>query len=178
MAKAPEQEVNCEICRLLLNKEPEHYCTYFEHWKAFAAHMKSERDKAAGLLAMHDSERDKLDVADWLVSYEKTHSYDCSGCGRHYIVPTHLTRFNCVCGASCRLRHVGGINPDQAVIDSAIRYFGTERMAQLAYIAELIVSKHMDHYSADSIRGMISEEIDRWELSPQLGWQRKEKRMK
>jgi hypothetical protein len=123
-------------------------------------------------LEQHDDDRDKLDVADWLERYEKTIDYNCSACGRDYILPTHIDHFNCVCGQRCRLRHVGGVNPDQAVIDAAIKYFGTERMAQLAYIAEIVGGKYCEHYTADDIRKMIRQEMDRWVLEDD-GWRKK-----
>jgi hypothetical protein len=123
---------------------------------------------------MKDEDRDKYDVADWLEKYQRTTGYTCWSCRRDYILPTHMTHFTCVCGQRCRLRHLGGTNPDHAVIDAAVEYFGTERMAQLAYIAEIIGGKYCEHYDASEIRTMIRQEMDRWERT-NTGWEKKKK---
>ena len=51
-------------------------------------------------------------------------------------------------------------------------YFGNERQAQLAWIAEIIGGKHFESYSADDIRKMIRQELDRWEETKD-GWKKK-----
>ncbi|CAM6006383.1 unnamed protein product, partial [Sphagnum balticum] len=121
-------------------------------------------------LEQHDDDRDKLDVAEWLSRYKKVNDYHCHGCGRQYALPTHLTVFTCVCGHRCRLRHVGGINPDQAVIDAAMAYFGNERSAALAWIAEVVAGDHALHYDADEIpsgkstyaKGVVAKDPSNW----------------
>ena len=135
------------------------------HWEIFANSLEEK-------LEQHDDDRDKLDVAEWLERYEKVKKYNCHGCGRHYEIPTHINHFTCVCGHRCRLRHLGGTNPDQAVVDAAMAYFGNERSAQLAWIAEVVGGEHCLHYTADEIRKMIRQEMDRWELGKD-GWKRK-----
>ena len=157
--------IECNDCGKHLLKEPLAECPSLSHWKAYAGHMRIIMD-------LRDDDRDKFDVAEWLERYEKVKSYHCDACGRDYQLPTHLTVFTCVCGLRCRLRHLGGTNPDQAVIDAAIRYFGNERMAQLAYIAEIIGGKYCEHFSADEIRKMIRQELDRWVLEDD-GWRKK-----
>jgi hypothetical protein len=67
---------------------------------------------------------------------------------------------------------LGGIDPDQAVIDAAMAYFGNERSAQLAWIAEVVGGEHCLSYTADDIRKMIRQEMERWEKT-QKGWRRK-----
>lgn len=165
----------CPICCDSVGMMPKDDCTNLLHWKTFCLRMKNDRDRAVDIMSMHDSERDKLDVADWLRQHEKARSYDCSGCGRHYEVPSHLVRMTCICGRSCRLRHVGGIDPNEEVIDAAIVHFGNERSAQLAWVAEIIVSEHSQHLSLEDAKNMIRNEIDRW-YKTSSGWHRKEKK--
>jgi hypothetical protein len=155
----------CNDCDHPVLGRPTQGCTSLTHWELYASHLEQQ-------LEMHDDDRDKLDVAEWLEHYKKVNSYDCSACGRHYELPTHMTHFTCICGQRCRLRHVGGTNPDQAVIDAAVRYFGTERMAQLAYIAEIVGGKYCEHYTGDDIRKMIRQEMDRW-IQEEDGWRKK-----
>ncbi len=155
----------CAFCTYVMSCRPSSDCQSIEHWKQYTIKVETK-------LEQHDDDRDKLDVAEWLERYPKIKSYNCHGCGRHYEIPTHLTHFTCVCGHGCRLRHLGGINPDQAVIDAAIRYFGNERSAQLAWIAEIVGGEHCLYYTAEDIRKMIRQEMDRWELSKD-GWRKK-----
>lgn len=162
----------CNWCKCWNIEPPKESCHSCPHWEAYANCLKEERDKAVATLEQHDDDRDKLDVAEWLSHYKKVHSYNCHGCGRHYEIPTHLNTFTCVCGHRCRLRHTGGINPDQAVIDAAITYFGNERSASLAWIAEVVAGQHCLHYTADEIRTMIRQEMDRWQLNKD-GWRKK-----
>lgn len=158
---------NCIYCKHDLTLRPPIECPAITHWATYSAYLEAK-------LEMKDEDRDKYDVADWLETYQKTTGYTCRACGRDYLLPTHLTIFTCVCGRRCRLRHVGGTNPDHAVIDAAVQYFGTERMAQLAYIAEIIGGKYCDHYSGEEIRKMIRQELDRWEMT-NTGWEKKKK---
>lgn len=161
-------KIKCDGCLNNLDNEPTSDCQYpISHWKEYSISLQEK-------LEQHDDDRDKLDVAEWLESYEKVKSYNCHGCGRHYELPTHLTYAECVCGHRSRLRHLGGINPDQAVIDAAFRYFGNERSAQLAWIAEVVGGEHCVSYTADEIRKMIRQEMDRWTLTDS-GWERKKK---
>jgi hypothetical protein len=148
----------CKNCNCLQHILPDNNCNDINHWKYYCQQNLENRDK--------------LDVAEWLSSYEKVKSYNCHGCNRHYELPTHIDHFTCVCGHRCRLRHLGGTNPDQAVIDAAISYFGNERSAQLAWIAEIIGGEHCMNYTADEIRKMISQEMDRWQLT-ESGWRKK-----
>jgi len=158
-------EILCNECNKNLIDHPGKGCPSVNHWEIYAAHLERQME-------MHDDDRDKLDVAEWLEHYEKVRSYDCRSCSRHYEIPTHLTHLTCVCGQRVRLRHLGGTDPDAAVIDAAIRYFGTERMAQLAYIAEVIAGPHCYNYTADQIREMFRREMDRWILEDD-GWRKK-----
>jgi hypothetical protein len=150
----------CKICQ-----KPTFECKEIEHWKKYAYSLEEKLD-------MRDEDRDKFDVADWLEEYEKVRNYNCGGCGRHYELPTHLTHFTCICGHRCRMRHLGGTNPDEAVIDAAIAYFGTERMARLAYIAEIVAGKYAQDWSADRIRQEFRNEMDKWTLGKN-GWTKK-----
>lgn len=156
---------DCPYCIVSMKLEPIYDCPEVAHWKRFASHL-SEK------IELHDDDRDKLDVAEWLSTYKKVNKYNCHACKRHYELPTHMTHFVCVCGHRCRLRHVGGTNPDEAVIDAAIAYFGNERSAQLAWIAEVVAGEHCLNYTADEIRDMIRREMDRWVLDG--GWRRKD----
>ena len=70
------------------------------------------------------------------------------------------------------MRHLGGTDPSEAVIDAAMAYFGNERQAQLAYVAECIVSPWRVNYTAEEIRETIQQEMDRWVLEDD-GWRRK-----
>lgn len=156
----------CNKCNCSLHRYPPLECKdQIGHMTAYALYLEEKLDQK-------DDERDKLDVAEWLESYPMTKSYDCHGCGRHYELPTNLTYAECVCGHRSRLRHLGGTNPEQAVIDAAIRYFGNERSAQLAWIAEVVGGEHCLHYTADQIRKMIRQEMDRW-VQEEDGWRRK-----
>jgi len=157
--------MKCTSCTYLITREPATDCQSIAHWKEWAILLQDKLEK-------HDDDRDKLDVAEWLESYEKVKDYKCHGCGRDYNLPTHIDHFTCVCGHRSRLRHLGGMNPDQAVIDAAIRYFGNERSAQLAWIAEVVGGQHCLHYTADEIRNMIRREMDRW-IQTDSGWERK-----
>lgn len=164
--------MHCANCGRLSTVEPPDDCPRFDHWTAYTHSLKEELHDVSSKLEMHDDDRDKLDVAKWLENYEKVKSYDCQGCGRHYELPTHINHFDCVCGHRCRLRHLGGSNPDQSVIDAAMGYFGNERSAQLAWIAEIVAGEHCLHYTADEIREMIRREMDRWVLVED-GWRKK-----
>ena len=171
--------MKCESCIRNLDDTPTDNCQSDNHWKICAnsrfegeAAWRAHANKLEQKLEMKDDDRDKLDVAEWLESYEKVKSYNCHGCNRHYELPTHIDHFACVCGHRCRLRHLGGTNPDQAVIDAAISYFGNERSAQLAWIAEIIGGEHCMSYTADEIRKMIRQEMDRWELT-ESGWRKR-----
>lgn len=155
--------MKCDKCNHHLNSFP--LCEELSHWKTYALTITEK-------LELKDDERDKLDVAEWLSNYKKTQSYNCTGCGRDYILPTHLIHFTCVCGHGCRLRFIGGYDPDQSVIDAAMMYFGNERQAHLAYIAEIIAGKYCASYSVDKIRESIQNELDRWEMTDK-GWKRK-----
>lgn len=155
----------CEDCTNEFNARPAFTCRSIAHWKNYVLQLETK-------LEMRDEDRDKLDVAEWLEKYEKVKEYYCHGCGRHYEIPTHLNHFTCVCGHRCRMRHLGGTDPDQAVIDAAMAYFGNERSAQLAWIAEVVGGEHCLSYTADDIRKMIRQEMERWE-STQEGWRRK-----
>lgn len=157
--------MKCDNCKWELTSRPGWNCGSLAHWKSYAERLEEK-------LEQKDDDRDKLDVAEWLLSYEKVHSYDCHACRRHYEIPTHIDHFTCVCGHRCRLRHVGGSNPDQAVIDAAIQYFGNERSAQLAWIAEVVGGEHCTHYTGDEIRKMIRQEMTRWEQTDN-GWVKK-----
>lgn len=158
-------EQDCVSCEQPMKSRPTYECTFISHWETYAIHLEDKME-------LDDEERDKLDVAEWLERYQKVKGYDCHGCGRHYEIPTHLTHITCVCGHRCRLRHLGGTDPSQAVIDAAITYFGNERSAQLAWIAEVIASPHAVNRSVDEIRKMIQQELDRWELT-ETGWSKK-----
>ena len=155
----------CGHCGLSMKERPSAECAFISHWESYANNLEDKID-------MDDEDRDKLDVAEWLERYEKVKSYNCHGCGRHYEIPTHLTHFTCVCGHRCRLRHLGGTDPNAAVIDAAIEYFGNERSAQLAWIAEVVGGEHCTHYTADEIRKMIRQEMDRWTQTG-TGWRKK-----
>lgn len=159
-------DTNCPYCKSDYSERPPIACPSTTHWAFYSANLEAK-------LELKDEDRDKFDVADWLEKYQKTTGYTCRACGRDYLLPTHMTHFTCVCGQRCRLRHLGGTNPDQAVIDAAIAYFGTERMAQLAYIAEIIGGKYCEHYTADEIRKMIRQEMDRWETDSLGCWRKK-----
>jgi hypothetical protein len=142
------------------------------HWKQYTQFLKGERDLAIARLEMHDDDRDKLDVAEWLQHHRKVREYTCQSCQREYQIPAHLVHITCICGHRCRLRHLGGTDPSEAVIDAAMAYFGNERQAQLAYVAECIVSPWRVNYTAEEIRKMIQQEMDRWVLEDD-GWRRK-----
>lgn len=142
-------------------------CHNVQHWKIYALSLEEKLD-------LEDDIRDKLDVANWLRNTEKVRSYNCTACNRDYQIPVHLTYITCVCGMRSRLRHLGGIDENQDVIDAAMEFFGNERSAQLAWIAEVVAGKHSINYSADEIRAMIKNEMDRWELKD-TGWKRKSK---
>lgn len=177
----------CKLCDKYLIEYPN--CQHFEHWEVYCVFLQGqlfkqkekaieEKRKADILdlkLDMRDENRDKLDVAEEISNLEKTTSYSCSGCGKDYILPTHLDHFTCVCGQRCRLRHIGGINPIEDVLDAARNHFGNERQAQLSYIAEIIGGEYCLNYDADRIRKMIREELNRWQLIDGIGWQRKNK---
>ena len=139
-------------------------CSDLEHWKGYAKHLEQKID-------LKDEDRDKLDAAEWLLSYEKTKSYTCHGCKRDYEIPTHLNYLTCVCGHRCRLRHLGGMDPGAELIDAASAYFGNERSAQLAWIAEIVAGKHASNYSGDKIRKMFTQEMERW-YCDKKGWHR------
>ena len=158
-------EQDCASCEKPMKSRPTYECAFISHWETYAIHLEDKME-------MEDDERDKLDVAEWLQRYEKVKGYDCHGCGRHYEIPTHINHFTCVCGHRSRLRHLGGTNPDQAVVDAAMEYFGNERSAQLAWIAEVVAGQHAAHYTADEIRKMIRQEMDRWEQTDS-GWKKK-----
>lgn len=155
---------DCIDCHLPLNGEPSSDCQQLSHWEIYATFLQEK-------LEMRDDERDKLDVAEWLLNYEKIREYKCSACNREYQIPVYLNYITCVCGLKCRLRYIGGYNPDHAVIDAAMSYFGNERSAQLAHIAQIIANPHFAHYTGDEIRKMIKEELDCWELK-ENGWAR------
>lgn len=155
----------CEDCTNEFDSRPAFQCRAIAHWENYVLQLETK-------LEMRDDDRDKLDVAEWLERYEKVKDYDCHGCGRHYQIPTHINHFTCVCGHRCRMRHLGGTNPDQAVIDAAMAYFGNERSAQLAWIAEVVSGEHCLFYTADDIRKMFRQEIERWE-NPGDGWRKK-----
>lgn len=164
------EERDCYCCGLELNAEP-YKCSNIDHWEKFSqllinenGNLQSENFKLNEKLALSNNDRDLLDVAEWLENLERTKKYNCRMCNRDYEVPIHLTHFTCVCGLRCRMRHVGGNDPYQSVIDAAIDYFGTERMAQLAYLAEIIGGKHCEHYNANEIRNIIRNELNRWEI--------------
>ena len=135
------------------------------HWQAYAIYLEDKLD-------MEDDSRDKMDVAEWIENLDKVRSYKCHGCGRDYDIPTHLNHFICICGHQCRLRHLGGTDSYEAVIDAARDYFGNERSANLAWIAEIIAGEHGKSYSSNDIRKMISNEMDRWALKS-YGWEKK-----
>lgn len=170
----------CDRCEKPMNDIPSRFnCRDVDHWCAYTEVVEQERDTAVLNLAKNivaseqsDDDRDKLDVAEWLKKAPKVKAYNCHGCGRHYDIPTHLTHITCVCGHKARLRHHGGTNPDEAVIDAAMAHFGNERSAQLAWIAEVVAGPHATNYSADEIRKMIRQEMDRWTLQED-GWRRK-----
>jgi len=155
----------CEYCIASISHKPIYDCPNVAHWKAYSLHLEDK-------IEMHDDDRDKLDVAEWLERHPKVRPYNCHGCGRYYETPTNLTHFTCVCGHRCRLRHLGGTDPNEAVIDAAMIHFGNERSAQLAWIAEVVAGKYCPNYSADEIRKMIRQEMDRWELDTN-GWKKK-----
>lgn len=156
---------NCSICNCPVNSRPFVKCNDLNHWRIYAEALEDK-------IELKDESRDKLDVAEWLSTYPKVKEYNCHGCGRNYKLPIHINHFECICGHRCRLRHLGGCNPDEAVIDAAIEYFGNERSAQLAWIAEVVAGEHCLNYSADEIRKMIRQELDRWEMTD-TGWRRK-----
>ena len=155
----------CVSCGVLLKDRPIYYCDKKDHWQIYASSLEEK-------LNMYDNDRDRLDVAQWLELYEKVRSYDCHGCGRHYEIPTHLDHFTCICGYRCRLRHLGGVNSFEAVIDAARDYFGNERIANLSHIAEIVVSEHYTSYSVDDIRKIIRQEMNNWILEDD-GWKKK-----
>ncbi len=139
-------------------------CPEMQHWRDYSFYLENK-------IELKDEDRDRLDIAEWLSTYEKTRPYKCHGCCRQYELPTHLNHFTCVCGLRCRLRHVGGNNPEQAVIDAAMAYFGNERSAQLAWITEVVAGKYCMDYTADEIKKMIKDELDRWAMTDD-GWRR------
>lgn len=156
---------NCASCNHKVESRPSHGCSSTDHWKAFALKLE-ERMK------MHDDDRDLLDTAEWLQSYPKTRDYKCHGCGRQYDLPRHIDHFTCICGHRVRLRHLGGINPQEELIDAAISYFGNERSANLAWIAEVAAGSFYKNASSEEIRQSIQRELDRWEMTKR-GWQKK-----
>jgi hypothetical protein len=162
----------CNYCNLDCESLPISSCEEIEHWSLYAEVLKNERDAALAKLDLKDEDRDKLDVSEWLLSYKKVLPYNCNACKRHYELPTHINHFTCVCGSECRLRHIGGSNPDQSVIDAAIAYFGNERSGKLAWIAEIVGGEHCLHYTADDIRSMIRQEMNKWQ-STNSGWVKK-----
>ena len=154
--------MNCNVCNYERDWEPRDTCFNLDHWKHFGTMV-------ARKLEQKDDERDLLDVAACIETMEKITEYNCSGCGRHYQIPTHIDHFECICGHTCRMRHVGGMNPMQSVIDAAMRHFGNKRLARLAWIAEVVGGQHCLDYDADRIRKVIREEMDRWTLEDD-GW--------
>lgn len=161
---------NCDYCRFDVRQQPLPHCQRISHYNIYGIELQDQLHKCQLQLEMRDEDRDKLDVADWLKKRPKTKSYDCHGCGRHYELPIHLTIVHCVCGAHCRLRHVGGIDENQAVIDACVALFGNERATALAWIAELIVSEQC-HWDITEIKKTIKQEMNRWTLNKQ-GWKR------
>lgn len=152
--------------------EPQKDCSLV-HWKLYAEFLKGERDLAVARLEMHDDDRDKMDVAEWLEHHKKTKTYRCTGCQRLYEIPPHLIHITCVCGLRCRLRHIGGTDPNEAVIDAAMAYFGNERMAQIAYLAESFVKwGKSDPDQVRIFREQVQYEMDRWERTND-GWRKK-----
>jgi hypothetical protein len=68
---------------------------------------------------------------------------------------------------------------EEELLDIAMAYFGNERLAALAWITEIIASNNSEHYSAEDIRKMARQEMNRWELVTDHGyqyWKRKDKK--
>lgn len=161
----------CDNCNYNILYTPQKDCPKIEHWKTFSKHLLEQKDLLQDKLDMKDDDRDKYEIINAIAKYPRVRQYNCHECGRDYNIPVHLVYFSCVCGHRTKLRRFGAEPLEEELLDVAMAFFGNERMAQLAWIAEVVGGKHGDHYSGDEIRKMIRQELDRWEQET-TGWKR------
>jgi len=170
---------NCWWCKVPLEFFPKEGCHEREHWEPYTKGLLKEIDVLQEKLDMKDDDRDKYEIIDAINKYPKVRKLDCHECKRHYEIPMHLVYFECVCGHRCKLRRMGAEPIEEELLDIAMAYFGNERLAALAWITEIIASNNSEHYSAEDIRKMARQEMNRWELVTDHGyqyWKRKDKK--
>ena len=161
----------CEWCQISVLLYPKEDCHEREHWEPYAKSLLDKIDLLQDKLDMKDDDRDKYEIIDAIAKYPRVRQYNCHECGRDYNIPVHLVYFTCVCGHHTKLRRFGAEPLEEELLDVAMAFFGNERMAQLAWIAEIVGGKQGDHYSGDEIRKMIRQELNRWEQET-CGWKR------
>ncbi len=163
----------CSQCKLDFSIYPLEDCSDLEHWKSYSKHATYQLNLLQSKLEMKDDDRDKYEIIERLKRYPKVKKYKCSGCKREYNIPVHLIYFSCVCGHRCKLRYFGAEPLEEELLDAAMNFFGNERIAQLAWIAEVVGGKHAITYTGDEIRKIIRNELDRWEETED-GWRKKQ----
>ena len=162
---------NCEYCNYKTSYAPQKDCSKIDHWRFYSKYLLEQNDLLQEKLDMKDDERDRYEIIDAIAKYPRVRKYNCHECGRDYNIPVHLVYFTCVCGHHCKLRRFGAEPLEEELLDVAMAFFGNERMAQLAWIAEIVGGEHCSNYSGDDIRKMIKQELNRWEQET-TGWKR------